>query len=245
MSCLLFILAIEPLACALRQSNLSGMMISGDPERLITMLFADDTTVYLDENDSFAEMQGILDLWCKGARARFNVEKTEVLPAGSREFREMMETRTSTTTLGRSIPPEVRIIRDGELIRSLGAWIGNACDEDTPWRKMIQVLEKNLGYWTRRKPTLHGRKLIVGMEVGGRSQFLAKAQPMSDLIEKRLRTIVTHFVNNGDKHPRVGRDTLYKQTSHGGLNLLDVVARNEAIDAVWLKEYLMSGDGRP
>lgn len=245
MSCLLFVLAIEPLACALRESTLRGMEIMGDTERLITTLFADDTTVYLNETDSFKEMQDILDRWCTAARARFNVEKTEVLPVGTPKYRLELAERASSSILGMSIPASIKVVRDGELIRSLGAWIGNACDEDAPWIRMIQVLEKNLGFWTRRKPTLNGRKLIVGMEIGGRTQFLAKAQPMSEAIEKRLRTMVTFFMNNGDSHPRVGRDTLYKPVASGGLNLLDVVARNEAIDAVWLREYLLGGADRP
>ena len=53
MSCLLFNLAIEPLACALRKSRLTGLEIPGLAERLITTLFADDTTVYLHKSDNF------------------------------------------------------------------------------------------------------------------------------------------------------------------------------------------------
>ncbi len=244
MSCLLFILAIEPLACALRKSNLRGMTINGEAERLITTLFADDTTVFLDEHDDFMEMQGVLDKWCAGARARFNVEKTEVLPVGTEAHRQGMSMRTGRSKLCLSIPVTVRVIKDGELIRSLGAWIGNKCDGDEPWRKMLLTLEKNLQHWTRRKPTMYGRKLIVGMEVGGRTQFLAKAQPMSEKIEKRLETMVAEFITNGEKRPRVGRDTMYKPVAEGGLNLLDVKARNEAIDVVWLREYLCGTNGR-
>ncbi|CAK5269503.1 unnamed protein product [Mycena citricolor] len=48
LSCLLFNLAIEPLAESLRQSNLKGIKIKSKVERLIATLFADDTIVYLD-----------------------------------------------------------------------------------------------------------------------------------------------------------------------------------------------------
>jgi hypothetical protein len=50
LSCLLFDLAIEPLAEALRTSNLEGMKIQGTEERLITTLFADNTLVYLSSS---------------------------------------------------------------------------------------------------------------------------------------------------------------------------------------------------
>ncbi len=245
MSCLLFILAIEPLACALRKSTLKGMEIAGDVEKLVAALFADDTTVYLSESDNFEDLQTILDKWCRAARARFNVEKTDILPVGTPEFRSELAERRSQTTLGESIPASVRIVKDGELIRSLGAWIGNRCDNDVPWMNMIRTVEKNLAFWSRRRPTLNGRKLIIGMEVGGRTQFLAKAHPMSENVEKRLETIVSMFMSNGERRPRVGKDTLYLPISQGGLNLLDVKARNEAIDVIALKEYLLTRQVRP
>lgn len=49
LSCLLFDLAIEPLAASLRASNLAGYNIPGADERLIATLFADDTTNLLEE----------------------------------------------------------------------------------------------------------------------------------------------------------------------------------------------------
>ncbi|TFK84938.1 hypothetical protein K466DRAFT_449709, partial [Polyporus arcularius HHB13444] len=229
----------------LRRSALRGVAVRGDLERLITALFADDTTVYLSEHDSYDDLQAILDRWCVAARARFNVEKTDVLPIGSPAFRKEMVERVSDTALGRSIPASVRVVNEGEMIRSLGAWIGNCKNDDAPWMAMIAKIEKNLEFWVRRKPTMLGRKLIVGMEVGGRSQFLAKAQPMSEKVETRLKTIVARFMANGERVPRIGRETLYQPPTVGGLNLLDVVARNEAIDAVHLKEYLSTGLSRP
>src|ERR1700732_1366247 len=52
LSCLLFNLAIEPLANTLRKSeDLNGFIIPGLDSKLITTLFADDTTVYLNQED--------------------------------------------------------------------------------------------------------------------------------------------------------------------------------------------------
>ncbi len=245
MSCLLFVLAIEPLAEALRRSNLRGMCIPGDAERLIAALFADDTTVYLDQTDSFTDLESILNKWCVGSRAKFNVDKTEVLPVGTPVFRDELARGVATCALGRTIPRSVRVVCDGHLIRSLGAWIGNNCDLDTPWLTMLRTLEKNLQFWSRRKPTLVGRKLIVDMEIGGRTQFLAKAQTMSGRIEARLERIVAQFMSNGEKKPRIGRDMLYRPVASGGLNLLDIATRNEAMDIVWLRDYLLAAPVRP
>ncbi|KAI9059684.1 hypothetical protein FKP32DRAFT_1540696, partial [Trametes sanguinea] len=87
MSCLLFNLAIEPLAIALRNSALRGITIPGVDKRLLAALFADDTTIYLHIEDDYAALAGILELWCAAAGAKFNRGKTEVIPLGPAESR--------------------------------------------------------------------------------------------------------------------------------------------------------------
>jgi hypothetical protein len=52
LSCLLFDLAIEPLACAIRNSpNISGFQIPGLNDRVVVNMYADDTTIYLSLKD--------------------------------------------------------------------------------------------------------------------------------------------------------------------------------------------------
>ena len=130
-------------------------------------------------------------------------------------------------------------------IRSLGAWIGNGIDSQAPWTPVIQAIKKNLDRWAQRNPTMYGRKLIVGMEGGRRSQFLAKVQGMPKDIERELEKIIIDFVWNGDAHPRISKATLYHPVEEGGLNLLDIKSRNEAIDIMWLKSYLDISPARP
>ncbi len=61
LSCALFDLAIEPLACTFRQDNsILGLDILGLPEKLIINLFADDTTLFLSSNDHLDYAQHLL-----------------------------------------------------------------------------------------------------------------------------------------------------------------------------------------
>ena len=86
LSCLLFDIAIEPLAESIRRSqNIEGIQIPSRREFLKVKLFADDTTVYLSENDRWDDLQSILSRWCAVSGAKFNIEKTEIIPLGSRE----------------------------------------------------------------------------------------------------------------------------------------------------------------
>ena len=70
MSCLLYNFAIEPLADAIRSSNLKGIGINEDVDRLIVSLFADDTLVYLGEEDDLKKLQQIINTFCKASTAR-------------------------------------------------------------------------------------------------------------------------------------------------------------------------------
>lgn len=61
MLCLLFDLAIEPLAITMRKlANLRGLEIEGLDEKIIATFFADDTTVYLSEWDNFEDLEKLL-----------------------------------------------------------------------------------------------------------------------------------------------------------------------------------------
>ena len=123
MSCILYNLAIEPLACTLRKSEqLKGYKINGKKE--ITRLFVDDTLVYLNKNDKIKDMEDIIGVFCKASTAKFNLEKTEALPIGSKEHQENIIKKRSMGE-NNQIPDHVNLIKDGDAMRTLGAWVGN------------------------------------------------------------------------------------------------------------------------
>ena len=88
LSCPIFNLAIEPLACLLRNDpDLRGLRVPGLAEKLIAKLLADDTALYLSLTDRFDCVLLILRAWCDVSGAKFNIEKTEIIPIGSPEHR--------------------------------------------------------------------------------------------------------------------------------------------------------------
>lgn len=60
-SCLLFNLAIEPLATMLRTSDLKGIKIPGQEECLIVKMLADNTAVFMAKSDSWEDLTKITD----------------------------------------------------------------------------------------------------------------------------------------------------------------------------------------
>ncbi len=85
---------------------------------------------------------------------------------------------------------------------------------------------------------MEGRWLVIGMEVGGCTQYLAKVQGMPKHIEKILSSIICNFMWKGDQHPLVGMGTLIQPILAGGFNVLNINVQNEAIQLTWLASCL-------
>ena len=245
MSCLLFDLAIEPLPTMLRNSNLTGFNIPGIVQKLITTLFADDTTVYLKENDDYEVLQDNITVWCKASGAKFNITKTEIIPIGTPEYREKL---IQTRKLNDKCPPfpeGINIAKDGEPIRILGAWIGNKVEQAEPWTPILEKIDKHLNQWSKSHPTINGKRLIIQMVVAGMTQFLTKAQGMPEEIEKRLIKKIRKFMWGSESTPPISLPILSLPTTEGGMKLLNLKAQNKAIQLTWLKTYLQMDITRP
>ena len=147
MSCLLFDIAIEPLANMLQHSNLKGFKIPGVKEKLITMLFADDTTVFLSEFDNFMDLESILDKWCLASGACFNVSKTEIIPTGDPLYHEKVIATHCIHPSQEPLPNSIHIVQDQESVQMLGTWIGNNIDQATVWSPVLGRIRESLDRW--------------------------------------------------------------------------------------------------
>ena len=73
------------------------------------------------------------------------------------------------------VPDQIRIVKDGDAIRMLGAWIGKKVDDVTTWEPILDKIHDNLQKWKNTHPTMDGRCTIVQAIVGGLTQFLTQA----------------------------------------------------------------------
>jgi hypothetical protein len=86
LSCALFNLAIEPLACRIRNDpNIKGINILGLVEKLVIKLFMDDTNLYLSKEDDLQITLRVLEDWCEISGVKFNLEKIEIILIGREE----------------------------------------------------------------------------------------------------------------------------------------------------------------
>jgi hypothetical protein len=236
LSCLLFNLAIEPLAHTIQNSSLEGLKIPKLHEKLKALMFADDTTVFLSNKDSYDTLMGIIDDWCEAAGAKFNENKTEIIPFGSLEYKSFVRRTRKTYEDANPIPDSIKINSDGELTRILGAWFGD--NEPTqPWATVIDKTTMKLHEWKKSNPTIEGTCLINWMENMSSSQFLTKAQGMPPYIMDRFEKISKELTWDSLK-ARIKMDMMTLLVRLGGRRLPNIKTRNLAIDITDLQVFL-------
>ncbi|EJD54175.1 hypothetical protein AURDEDRAFT_36728, partial [Auricularia subglabra TFB-10046 SS5] len=192
----------------LRTSELKGYAVEGLTEKLIATLYADDTTVYLAESDSYTRLNQILRRWCLASGARFNIAKTELIPFGTEEYRTKLHETRRLNDDDEIIQQGIRIARDGEPTRILGTWPGNRVYTANAWSVMLDKIQGSLDRWDRKSPTLNGRSIISQVVAGGYSQYLTAAQGMPSGIEQRLDKLVLNFLwSCNSRHP-INMETL-------------------------------------
>ena len=245
MSCLLFNIAIEPLAEMIRKSTLiKGLQIPASKSRLKVKMFVDDTTVFLEEADDIRDLQDILSQWCESSRSKLNIEKTEVIPLGNSAQRRETLNERKTNESGMEIPSHIHIAKDGEPVRILGAWLGNNIDQNITWAPVIENCCKRLKRWGAAKHTLEGRRLIIQMQIAGVTQYLTKVQGMPKSVEDTLDKATRRFLWNNERTDTVNRKQMHASHKKGGKKVLNLEARNKAIHLTWLKAYLNMGKDR-
>ncbi|KAI5824633.1 hypothetical protein K523DRAFT_400107 [Schizophyllum commune Tattone D] len=229
----------------IRQSDLKGFVIPGYDETLKATLYADDTTVYLTEEDDFSILQGIMDKWCIASKAKFNIGKTEIIPIGNKQYRIEMINEFKGGRTWKNYPPSARIADEGEVERILGAWFGNGVDECIAWAPTIEKIIRAFKRWSLGHNSMEARRHAAQQVAAGMTQFLTDVQQMPDSVLKRLLALTRNFIWAGKTVGPVAMEHLYAPIEQGGIKLVDLDARNEAINTMWLKEYLNFGGERP
>ncbi|KAF8981807.1 hypothetical protein BDQ17DRAFT_1508254 [Cyathus striatus] len=192
------------------------MKIPGQVSKLITSLFADDTSVFLAKTDDHNTLFQILKDWCAASEAKFNLpDQLEILHT-------------------------IKIANDGEPIRALGAFVGNHINEINIWTPTLEKCEQLFEKWSKMRPTIEGRCALVQLIAGGETQYKTRVQGMPADIEKHFTKLISKFIWDGGP-PAVSRLIMRESHELGGKKLLDIVVRNEAIELMKLQRYLNLG----
>ena len=219
----IFLLCAEVLAREIRQCE----SIKGFPIEDIVLLlnqYADDMNVASQyEEESISKIIEIIENYKNHSGFTLSYEKTDLFRIGSlKESEAKLYTRN-------------QIAWTNDPINVLGITVGHTEESihlnyEGVIRKAIAVLQS----WKQRSLSLLGKVCVVNTLVA--SLFVYKMQVLPRIPEKfvtQMYSAISAFLWN-DRKAKIGLSTLQLSKKHGGLNLIDLRARDDAMKISWI-----------
>lgn len=234
LSPLLFALAIEPLAAAIRNDVTIKGILREDSEHKVS-LYADDTLLFVsDPIKSLPQLLTLLNAFGRISGYKVNMQKSELMPINSAAKQIVL-----------SFFP-FKLSKD--KFRYLGVWITNNYKHlyKTNFPPLIDSVKQDFQRWSTLPISLGGRINIIKMNILPRFLYLFQSIPLFltksffSLIDK----LISSFIWNG-KTARIRKNILQRNKEHGGLSLPNFQyyywAANARALLYWLKIPLKNG----
>lgn len=214
LSPLLFALAIEPLAVALRASpSFRGIRV-GDKEIKLSM-FADDMLLFISNPaESLGSITEILDRLSAFAGFKVNYSKSNLLPL------------SKDTSYFQSHPALGKFSVCTAPLKYLGVLIPNDLSSlyQVNFKPIIQSIAKSLGNWKNLPLSLSGRIAVIKSVIFPKLSYVLQMLPLlpskGDLTV--MRALFSTFLWQG-KRPRIAYARLTLQREQGGYGLPDIL----------------------
>uniref|UniRef100_A0A3Q2X2I3 Reverse transcriptase domain-containing protein n=1 Tax=Haplochromis burtoni TaxID=8153 RepID=A0A3Q2X2I3_HAPBU len=213
LSVVLFVLYAEPLACAIRESLVVKGITLPRGESLKISQYADDTILYLADDESLRGVIEILNDYEKATGSKINKEKTMYKYLGKWE--------------GRKDNICDFMLCEGPM-DILGISFGNKeGDALCNWKKKMTAVNRNLGLWKIRKLSISGKELVTKAEVLPKLLHLAYVFPMPQKYRAQLMRGIFKFIWGGYEY--VKRVQMYQEIADGGKGVPNVPLKLDAI----------------
>ena len=206
----------------LSNDNIKGIDLDGIKQ--VLSQFADDTTVFLSYELLTVEMFiQVLSHVEDEMGLKVSYEKTTMYRVGSlcNSNAEMFTQKNFKWSSG--------------PIELLGVKINcNTTVNNDNFTDIMLKVNSTCGNWANRRASLFGKVLILNTLIGllfvyKLSTMLYLTQDQTDQIDSKMRSFIW-----GDKKPKISLKTLQKAKLQGGLRLVDVNAKQDALRISWI-----------
>ena len=220
-SALLFLLVIEILAIDLKQcQDIKGIDLMGNTETVEVKIsqFADDTTIFIADEQSLDIAMAKIDTFCFVAGPSLNMSKSKGFSFGNFNSNKFKD-----------------INWNDEFIKTLGVYFSKNMNAayDKTWNDKVEKMESQLKQWRCRNLTYFGKVTVLKSLVISNITYIMSVFPTFANINKKIERLIYHFLWNG--RDRIKRKTLIGTTDKGGINMPDFVLQSYALKAVWLQ----------
>ena len=221
----LFIIASEILAIHVRHNdNIKGLIVNGEIHKI--KQFADDTIMMiLYDEQSLNEIIYTLNRFQTISGLKVNYDKTEILRIGS-----MRNSQAKFYT-------QRQVKWTTEPVRCLGTKLSAKRSEivENNFESEIKKIENLIKIWEKRNITPIGKIIVMKLLLISQLVYRFSVLPSPPLnILKHLDNLLYNFLWNNKKH-FVEKSVIIGNMTEGGLNMIDIYAREIAIKCSWVK----------
>ena len=222
---IMFALAVEVLACNLRNENtFHGIEISG--EEIKISLYADDITLFAKDLPSAERALEKLDLFSKASGLFLNVSKSHAMWVGPSK--------------GSSVA--VRGIEVRNKIKILGIWFSanDSCVTDNV-EKIYKKIEGTINVWNQRSITIKGRITISKSLLASQLVYACSCVSIPRVYLQKIQSKIMRFLWRG-RPPKVAKQILMQSIGCGGLNAVNVELFCRSLQISWIKRMALNTD---
>ena len=209
----LFVIAIEPLANIIRNDrSIMPVIIPNQAPKKISQ-YCDDTTVLTTRVSSFAAVKKQVQTFERGAGAKLNADKTEVLLIGKWSANEINKI------------PQQNLKKN---IKILGVWFGPDARQLNRERIIKKVVEV-IAFWDTIPLSFEGKRLIINTKIMPVLYHIIRITGMDDALEKALQSRIRKFIWHPRKMFLIAYETLQNSKEKAGLEMPNLKVINKAI----------------
>ena len=205
----LFVLSLEPLAQAVRQSISHNPIIIHNTKHFIS-LYADDILLFLQNiSHSLPHVLNIFKNFGQVSGYKINWEKSALLPLNS----STGQVPTTAASLNIQVVQTFKYL-GVSIYHSVSATVTNN------YKKVLAEVESSLLKWSSSTLSFHSRIPVIKMNTLSRINFVSSMLPLAPLkgYWKKIHSLLSKFIWAG-KRPRIKLSVLQRPKKFGGLGL--------------------------
>jgi hypothetical protein len=219
----IFVVIAEFMASAIKANpRISGILINGTEFKISQ--YADDTCMYLSDEESLREAMSVLDLFRTCSGLKINRDKSEAIWIGaSSNFRHR--------------PCGLKWTRDS--VKSLGIYINNDYQTmvNQNFNEKLDKVESIFNLWCLRNITLKGKVVVVNNLAVSQMLYVGTVIEPPKWAITKFRDLSKQFIWN-KKPPKVKYSCLISSIAEGGLKLQDIDSKIKSLKVKWIEKII-------
>ena len=206
----------EPLYLAFKKCN-KILPIEIQNEKIKILGYADDTTAFVKDDNSFIEIFRLIKKFEKASNSKMNIRKTKIFGFGNWN--------------GRIMWPISGLKIEIDYCCMLGIIFSNDHKKavDRTWNKIIEKIRRRIQMITGRNLNLYQKVIIINSLILSKIWYTAHTYPLPMKYSILINQEIYKFIWNNKKVNRVKREVICKEKNQGGLGLLDIYHKARSI----------------